>query len=94
MKARPGSGLDRQEIGEVIRRVLAEMTQRDTRTLDESTRLFLDLGLTSVGAVELIMLLGDEFGIRLKTEAIGWDELETLGSLISHIAAQAGTGSV
>lgn len=87
MKARPGSRLDRQEISKIIRRVLGEMTQRDATTLDESTRLFLDLGLTSVNAVELVMLLGDEFGMRLKVESLGWEALETLGSLISYLAA-------
>jgi acyl carrier protein len=87
MNARPGSRLDRQEVSKVIRRVLSEMTQRDATALDESTRLFLDLGLTSTNAVELVMLLSEEFGMKLKPESLGWEALETLGSVIDYVAA-------
>lgn len=82
--------LDRDKIGEITTRVLADMVQRDMETLGEDVRLFLDLSLTSINALELIMMLEDELGVELRTDALSWSHLETLGSLTSYVADQAG----
>jgi len=84
------AGLSRQRINEIATRVLADLTQRDEDSLDQGVRLFLDLGLTSLNALELIMLLTDELGVRLKTDALDWRHLETLGSLTHYVAEQTG----
>jgi len=60
--------LDRDKIGEITTRVLADMVQRDMETLGEDVRLFLDLSLTSINALELIMMLEDELGVELMTD--------------------------
>jgi acyl carrier protein len=91
MTAEPDTvtGLDRQKISEIVTQVLADLVQRDTQTLRQDTRLFLDLGLTSMNALELIMLLTDKLGVELQ-RALTWQHLETLGTLTRFVTDQAG----
>ncbi|OLB77580.1 MAG: phosphopantetheine-binding protein [Actinobacteria bacterium 13_2_20CM_2_71_6] len=91
MTANPiAAAVDPRSIAERTRKVLAEMVGRDPASLTEDTRLFADLGMDSTNALELLMLLEDELGIRIDADNLEQQDLETLGSLTGYFARQAG----
>lgn len=84
------TGLDRDAITEGAVRILSGMVHKDPDTLGEQTRLFADLGLDSTNALELLMLIEDELHIAVDADTLEHRHLETVGSLSSYLAEQAG----
>lgn len=81
---------DQHTITLTTTQVLAGMVRRPAESLSPDTRLFLDLGLTSVNAVELVMRLEDELTLDLQAGTLDWQSLETLGALTAYVIERAG----
>jgi acyl carrier protein len=78
-----------QSIAERTRQVLGQMVSRDPATLTDETRLFAELGLDSTNALELLMQLEDELGVRIDADNLEQKDLETVGSLTAYFSQQA-----
>lgn len=83
-RERPG----RDEIAEIATRLIAEMTARPAASLSDETRVFLDLGMTSINVLELLMRLEDELDIEFDSDSLEYAHLETIGSLTAFISGR------
>jgi acyl carrier protein len=90
MTPKPSAALDPRSIADRTRVVLAGMVHKDPASLTDETRLFTDLGMDSTNALELLMLLEDELGIRVDADSLEHKDLETVGTLAEYFAEQAG----
>lgn len=79
---RPG----REEIAEIATRLIAEMTAKPAASLSDETRVFLDLGMTSINVLELLMRLEDELDIEFDSDSLEYAHLETIGSLTAFVS--------
>jgi acyl carrier protein len=87
---RQAAALDERVIADRIRNVLAAMVRTDPDTLTDGMRLFADLGLDSTSALELLMLIEDDLGVRIDADSLEHRHLETIGSLAGYFVAQMG----
>ena len=78
-----------ESIAERTRQVLGQMVNRDPATLHGDTRLFAELGLDSTNALELLMQLEDELGVRIDADNLEQKDLETVGTLTEYFTQQA-----
>jgi acyl carrier protein len=90
MTPKPSAALDPRSIADRTREVLAGMVNQDPASLTDDTRLFTDLGMDSTNALELLMLLEDELGVRVDGDSLEHKHLETVGTLAAYFAEQAG----
>ncbi len=72
------------EVDERIRRIIAAHLDVDAGRLSPATRLGEDLCVDSLTAVELLMVLEDEFDIALPEDEVG--ELRTYADLVAAVA--------
>jgi acyl carrier protein len=79
------------EVDDRIKQVLAAHLDVDAARLCPETRLGEDLCVDSLTAVELMMVLEDEFDIALPEERVG--DLRTYGDLVTVVADQVATGA-
>ena len=77
-------------IAERTKQVLGGMVGRDPATLTDDTRLFAELGMDSTNALELLMQLEDELGVRIDADSLEQSDLDTVGSLTGYFTQQAG----
>ena len=87
---RQSTALDERLIADRIRQVLAAMVRADASTLTAGMRLFADLGLDSTSALDLLMLIENDLGIRIDADSLEHRHLETIGSLTEYFRQQAG----
>ena len=75
-----------------VKRLIVESLNLDGITpemIDEHAPLFGDgLGLDSVDALELVVALEREFGIKIKSQELGQDVFSSVTSLSSFIAGR------
>jgi len=72
-------------IGELLPRVL----KRELPEVPESTRLFDELGLSSVTTLELLLELEESLEIQIDVEDIDQGDLRSVGSLADFVAEHA-----
>ncbi len=74
--------------------VIAAVTHSDASTLCESTDLYTDLDLDSLGALEVLVELEDTFGVDISNVAAR--QIRTIGDLITLLnrTLSAATGSL
>jgi acyl carrier protein len=72
-------------IGELLPRVL----KRALPEVPESTRLFDELGLSSVTTLELLLELEESLEIQIDVEDIDQGDLRSVGSLADFVAEHA-----
>jgi acyl carrier protein len=80
----------REEVLAEVRRMLIEKlrVQREPDEIDPDTALFgSGLGLDSLDAVELLVCLDADFGVKLPDDAFGRAEMRTVNSLVDLIFA-------
>jgi acyl carrier protein len=77
------------EVDERVRRLLALHLDVDAGRLSPTTRLSEDLCVDSLTAVELLMVLEDEFDIALPEDEVG--ELRTYADLVDVVADRVAT---
>jgi acyl carrier protein len=78
--------MDESEIDERIRRIIAVHLDVDAGRLSPDARLGEDLCVDSLTAVELLMVLEDEFDISLPEDDLG--ELRTYRDLVEVVVAR------
>ena len=64
--------------------IVAEVALRDPGTIDASTRLYSDLGLDSLSALELLVAIEDEFSVEIDTDAA--KRIKTVGDLVELLS--------
>ena len=81
----------REEALEDVRRMLIEKLRvaRRPDEIDPDTPLFgTGLGLDSLDAVELLVCLAADFGVKLPDDAVGRADMRTVNSLVDLILEQ------
>ncbi|HVT61536.1 MAG TPA: phosphopantetheine-binding protein [Thermoanaerobaculia bacterium] len=83
---------DSPTIPERVKRLIVEDLHLDglaPETIDEQAPLFGDgLGLDSVDALELVVAVEKEFGIKIKSSELGREVLSSVASLSHFIAGR------
>lgn len=79
-----GSGtLARDTVLRSVISALGEVVVGELPPVQESTRLFDELGLDSTMALDLLMHLEDELDVVVDAETLEMSDFETVGSLVS-----------
>lgn len=79
-----GSGtLARDVVLRCVISALGEVVVGELPPVQESTRLFDELGLDSTMALDLLMHLEDELDVVVDAETLEMSDFETVGSLVS-----------
>lgn len=79
----------RERVVDSIRTLLPRILKRDMAGPPEDSRLFDELGLSSSSTLELLLELEEALEIQIDVEDIEQDDLETIGTLASFVAAHA-----
>jgi acyl carrier protein len=68
--------MERAELFRQVSKILAEKLNIPIEDIDESSNIIDDLGADSLDVVDLVMILEDEYGIRIED-----DELENISTV-------------
>jgi acyl carrier protein len=77
--------MERTGIIEHIRQSLTVGLGREVSDLHETTLLYEDLGLESIGTLELLLQLEDTLGIEVDPEDLEMEVFRTVGSLADYV---------
>lgn len=77
--------MERKGIIEHIRQSLTVALGREITGLHETTMLYEDLGLASIGTLELLLNLEDTLGIEVDPEDLEMEVFRTVGSLADYV---------
>jgi acyl carrier protein len=80
--------MERTGIIEHIRQSLTVALGHEITGLHETTMLYQDLGLASVGTLELLLDLEDTLGIEVDPEDLEMDVFRTIGTLADYVAGR------
>lgn len=83
--------MERTGIIDCIRQSLTATLRTDITMLHEATMLYEDLGLESVGTLELLLGLEDTLGIEIDPEDLEMEIFHTVGSLADYLAGHLAT---
>ena len=79
--------MDREEILDKVKAVVVDQLNVEEDEVVEDASFIEDLGADSLGIVELVMALEEEFGISIPDEDA--ESIKTVGDAISYIQANA-----
>jgi acyl carrier protein len=79
--------MDREEILDKVKAVVVDQLNVEEDEVIEDASFVDDLGADSLGIVELVMALEEEFGISIPDEDA--ESIKTVGDAISYIQANA-----
>ena len=79
--------MDREEILDKVKAVVVDQLNVEEDEVVEDASFIDDLGADSLGIVELVMALEEEFGISIPDEDA--ESIKTVGDAISYIQANA-----
>jgi acyl carrier protein len=79
--------MDREEILEKVKAVVVDQLNVEEPEVTDAASFIDDLGADSLGIVELVMALEEEFGISIPDEDA--EGIKTVGDAISYILAHA-----
>jgi acyl carrier protein len=79
--------MDREEILDKVKAVVIDQLNVEEDEVVEDASFIDDLGADSLGIVELVMALEEEFGISIPDEDA--ESIKTVGDAISYIQANA-----
>ena len=79
--------MDREEILDKVRSVVVDQLNVEEDEVVEDASFIDDLGADSLGIVELVMALEEEFGISIPDEDA--EGIRTVGDAISYVQANA-----
>lgn len=85
--------MERAGIIEHIRQSLTMALGREIADLGETTMLFEDLGVESLGILELLLNLEDTLGIEVDPEDLEMETFRTVKSLADYVTRHAMTGT-
>jgi acyl carrier protein len=78
--------MDRSEISQVVRRVIGEVTNRqsDLESIEENVDLAKAIGMTSLEAVEILVRLESELDVQVVDEDLTMELVSNMGNLIRY----------
>ena len=79
--------MEREEILEKIKSVVVDQLNVEEDEVVDDASFIDDLGADSLGIVELVMALEEEFGVSIPDEAA--ESIKTVGDAVSYIKANA-----
>lgn len=79
--------MTQQEIKDTVNNALAEEFELEAENLQPDAHLYTDLGLDSLDAVDMVIVLEKAFGCKLRDEK-AVREIRTLGDLYAFIEAK------
>jgi acyl carrier protein len=79
--------MEREEILEKVKSVVVDQLNVEEEEVVDDASFIDDLGADSLGIVELVMALEEEFGISIPDEDA--ENIKTVGNAISYIQASA-----
>ena len=83
--------MERPEILEKVRRMIAEKLGIDLDDVKEDANIIEDLGADSLDLVDIVMYVEDTFGIRVEDEEL--EKIKTLKDIVDGIAKKLEGGS-
>ena len=78
--------MDINEIQEIVNAFLVDELEIDEAKIEENARLKEDLGIDSLEVVDVIVLVEEEFGFKMKRE--DFKDLKTYGEFCQFIAGK------
>lgn len=75
--------MDRAEVGERLKEVLVSELGLDADKVSDDANFEQDLEVDSLGVVELLMALEDEFGVKIPDEEA--EEIQTVGQAVDMV---------
>jgi acyl carrier protein len=79
--------MDREEILDKVKAVVVDQLNVEEDEVVDDASFIDDLGADSLGIVELVMALEEEFGVSIPDEAA--EGIKTVGDAVSYIKANA-----
>jgi acyl carrier protein len=80
--------VDRAEILERMKNVLAEQLDANAAELTENTSFVDDLGADSLAVVELVLAMEEAFGVAIPDDQA--EKLRTVGDAVTYVMTHAG----
>ena len=66
--------------------LLPDVLKREVSGAGEATTLMEDLGMSSTGALEIVLLLEENLEVEISVEDLGREHFETVGTLADYVA--------
>jgi acyl carrier protein len=87
-KSREGGRMDKREIEEKVRKVLADQLAVDESQVTTEARFAEDLNADSLDLTEAVLALEDEMGIEIPEEEM--ESVKTVGQAVDLVASKLG----
>jgi acyl carrier protein len=78
-----GQGMDRDQVSERLKDVLVTELGLDADKINDDANFEEDLEVDSLGVVELLMALEDEFGVKIPDEEA--EDIRTVGQAVDMV---------
>jgi acyl carrier protein len=76
----------RERIVGTVCELLPDVLKREVSGAGEATTLMEDLGMSSTGALEIVLMLEESLEIEISVEDLGREHFETVGTLADYVA--------
>jgi acyl carrier protein len=76
----------RGQIVDTVCELLPDVLKREVSGAGEATTLMEDLGMSSTGALEIVLMLEERLEIEISVEDLGREHFETVGTLSDYVA--------
>lgn len=83
----PPTGVRRGLVITHIRTLLPTVLRHETADVSEDTTLMMDLGMTSTGALELMLQLEEAMDVEISVENLDRGDFATVGTLADYVVA-------
>jgi len=76
----------RERVVDTVCILLPDVLKREVSGAGEATTLMADLGMSSTGALEIVLLLEENLEVEISVEDLGREDFETVGTLADYVA--------
>jgi acyl carrier protein len=76
----------RERLVDTVCELLPEVLKREVSGATADTTLMADLGMSSTGALEIVLLLEERLEIEISVEDLGREHFDTVGTLADYVA--------